>query len=73
MWVQGGVKDVAAEGVVGLGVGLVVLGGVDVVFGEDFAGVGVGGDDVLVVDEEQDGCAGVGAADAEVAHRAGVA
>jgi hypothetical protein len=43
---------------------LVVLGGVDVVFGQDFTGFDVAGDHVLVVDEHEDGLAGVGAADA---------
>lgn len=45
---------------------MVVAVGVDVVFGQDFTGLGVAGQDVGVVDEQEDGLAGVGAADAQV-------
>lgn len=46
--------------------GLVVVVGVDGVFGDDFAGGAVDDEGVGAGDEEQDGCVGVGAADAEV-------
>ena len=47
--------------------GVVVAGGVEGVFGEDFAGVAVDGHDVGGGDEDDDVGAGVGAADTEVA------
>ena len=53
--------------------GLVVAGGVDAVFGDDLAGGGIGGDGVVVVDQDQDVAAGVSAAVAEVAQLACVA
>lgn len=48
-----------------MGRGLVVAVGVDVVSGQDVTGLGVTGDDVGVVDEHEDGLAGVGAADTQ--------
>jgi len=51
----------------------VAAGGVDVVLGEDFAGVEVDDGDGGGVGEGEDAFAGVGSADAEVVHAAGVA
>jgi len=45
---------------------LVVAGGVEGEFAEDFAGGGVDDADVVVVGQEQDGGSGVGLADADV-------
>ena len=53
--------------------GLVVAGGVEGEVAEEFAGGGVEDADVEVVDEEDDGGAGVGAADADVVQATGVA
>src|SRR5699024_1843742 len=71
---------VGGQGVTGVVAGggspagwLVVLGRVDAVFGDDFAGGGIGGGDVAVVDEDQDGGVDPGAADALVSEFAGVA
>lgn len=52
--------------------GLVLPGRVDGVFGEDLSGACVADGDVAVVDEHEDGYAGVCGADAEVAEFAGV-
>ena len=43
---------------------MVVAGGVDGVFGDDFSGDGVAGDDVVVVDEHEHGFTDVGSAHA---------
>ena len=53
--------------------GLVAAGGVEGEAAEELAGGGVDDADVEVVDEEDDGLAGVGAADADVVHAAGAA
>ena len=53
--------------------GLVVPGRVDAVLSDDLAGGGIGGDGVVVVDQDQDVAAGVSAAVAEVTQAAGVA
>jgi len=53
--------------------GLVVAGGVDGEFAEEFAGGGVDDADVEVVDEQQDVGSGVGSADADVVQPAVVA
>jgi hypothetical protein len=65
------VVDVAAQRVNDQGAvlpdrALVVAGGVDAVFGQDFTCGGVAGDHVLVMDEHQDGLAGMGASDAQL-------
>ncbi len=49
---------------------LVVLGGVDGVFGDDFAGVAVDDEGVGSVDEDEYWLVFVGASDGEVAERA---
>ena len=46
--------------------GLVVFGGVDGVFGDDFAGFFVDDDGVVGVDEDEGGSVFVGSADSEV-------
>lgn len=46
---------------------MVVLVGVDGVFGDDFSGLSVDGDGVSSVDEDEDGAVFVGSSDAEVA------
>ncbi len=51
---------------------LVVAVGADGVFAEDFSGCGVADGGVVVVDQDEDGFADVGASDAEVADVAGV-
>lgn len=53
--------------------GLVAAGGVEGEVAKQFAGGGVDDADVEVVDEQEDGLAGVGAADADVVHAAGAA
>ena len=50
--------------------GLVAAVGVESEVAEEFAGGGVDDADVEVVDEEEDGLAGVGAAEADVVHSA---
>ena len=52
---------------------LVVVVGVDGVFGDDFAGSAMDDEGVGASNEEEDGIAGVGAADAEVVEFPGVA
>src|SRR5690349_8797056 len=53
--------------------GLVVAGGVEDQFAEEFAGGGVDDADVQVVGEQQDVGSGVGSADADVVEAAAVA
>ncbi|GAA4748845.1 hypothetical protein GCM10023328_34170 [Modestobacter marinus] len=53
--------------------GLVVAGGVEGEFAEEFAGGGVDDADVQVLDQEQDVGSGVGSADADVVEAAGQA
>ena len=53
--------------------GLVVAGGVEGEFAEEFAGGGVDDADVQVLHEEQDAGSGVGSADADVVEASGVA
>ena len=65
-------KPLLREGLLSF-LGLVVLGRVDGVFGEEFAGAAGGDEGVGAVDEQDDWGAGVGAADAEVSEPTGVA
>src|SRR6202020_2605364 len=72
-----GVRGFVSAGCSGRGAGwpaggLVVAGGVEVQFAEEFASGGVDDADVQVVDEHQDGGSGVGPADADVAELAAV-
>ena len=53
--------------------GPVVSRRIDEVGGEDLAGVPVSDGDLVVIDEDQGGCAAVAASDAEVVRCAGVA
>jgi hypothetical protein len=53
--------------------GLVVPGGVECEFADEFCGGGVDDSDVEVLDEHEDPGAGVGSADADVAKPAGEA
>jgi hypothetical protein len=61
------------SGAAGFAGGLVVAGGVEGEFAEQFAGGGGDDADVQVLDEQQDVGSGVGAADAEVVEAAAVA